>query len=63
MPDNAPLRECAQLLRLLAEKVYVARLPTGKAVRDVSDVNEWLSGLADTTDTAESLEQFFEGLS
>jgi len=47
----------------LAEKVYVARLPTGKAVRDVSDVNEWLSGLADTTDTAESLEQFFEGLS
>jgi hypothetical protein len=59
---NAPLREHAQLLRLLAEKVYFASLPSGKAVRDTSDFNEWLSTLAEQVETAETLEQFFAEL-
>jgi hypothetical protein len=63
VPDNAPLREHAQLLRVLAERVYVASLPSGKAVRDTSDFNEWLSRLAEQVETAETLEQFFEELS
>ena len=55
-----PMREYAQILRLLAEKVYDARLPTGKAVRDVSDVNEWLTGLVELAEQSSSLKEFCE---
>jgi hypothetical protein len=57
-----PMREHAQLLRVLAERVYTAHLSTGKAVRDPSDFNEWLSGLAARAEAAGSLEKFLAEL-
>jgi hypothetical protein len=57
-----PMREYAQLLRLLAEKVYLARLSTGQPVRDTTDFNGWLTELAEQAETAENLEKFFATL-
>jgi hypothetical protein len=53
--------EYAQLLRLLAEKVYVARLSTGQPVRDTTDFNGWLTELADRAEAnvGEAIETLF----
>jgi hypothetical protein len=50
--------EYAHFLRLLAEKVYTARLSKGQPVRDTSDFYEWLTELADRAETAQTLEKF-----
>jgi hypothetical protein len=50
--------EYAQLLRLLAEKVYLARLSTGQAVRDTTDFNGWLTELGELAEHSASLEEF-----
>jgi hypothetical protein len=50
--------EYAHFLRLLAEKVYTARLSGGQPVRDTSDFYEWLTELANRAQTAETLEKF-----
>jgi len=39
--------EYALFLRLLAERVYTARLPGTGQLRDVSDFHAWLTELAD----------------
>lgn len=50
--------EYAHFLRLLADKVYTARLSNGHPVRDTSDFNEWLTELASRAQTVETLEKF-----
>lgn len=54
--------EYAHFLRLLAEKVYTARLSRGQPVRDTSDFHEWLTELANRAQTAETLEKFIAAL-
>jgi hypothetical protein len=50
----------ALFLRLLAEKVYTARLSTGQPVRDATDFNHWLTELADRAEAnaREAVETF-----
>jgi len=52
--------EYALFLRLLAEKVYTARLSTGQPVRDATDFSKWLTELADRAeaDAREAIEAF-----
>ena len=56
--------EYALFLRLLAEKVYTARLSTGQPVRDTTDFNKWLTELADRAEAnaGEAVETFFGDL-
>ena len=54
--------EYAHFLRLLAEKVYTARLSRGQPVRDTSDFHEWLTELANRAQTAETIEKFIAEL-
>jgi hypothetical protein len=59
---NTAVREYALFLRLLAERVYTARLDDGRSLRDVMDFKEWLFEAADKAERAGSLPQFFEKL-
>jgi hypothetical protein len=57
-----PMRDYSQFLRLLAEKVYLARLANGQRVADTTDFNLWLTELADRAETADTPEQFLAQL-
>lgn len=52
------MKDCAQLLRVIAEQVLQARLSTGARVLDTTDFREWLIGLAEKAEQADTLEQF-----
>ena len=47
-----------KLLRAIAEQVLQARLSTGARVLDTTDFREWLIGLAEKAEQADTLEQF-----
>jgi hypothetical protein len=55
------VHEFALFLRLLAEKVYTARLATGQRLLDASDFKQWLQELSDKAER-ETLEEFFRKL-
>jgi hypothetical protein len=55
------VHEFALFLRLLAEKVYTARLSTGQRLLDASDFKQWLQELSDKAER-ETLEEFFKKL-
>lgn len=57
--DNTPLREHAQFVRLLAERMYSAKLSTGQ-IRDAADFHAWLVQLGDIAERSASLEEFLE---
>jgi len=42
---NQAMKDCAQLLRAIAEQVLQARLSAGARVLDATDFREWLSWL------------------
>ena len=52
------MKDCAQLLRAIAEQVLQARLSTGARVLDTTDFREWLIGLAEKAEQADTLEEF-----
>jgi len=58
---NLPVHEFSLFLRLLAEKVYTARLSTGQRLLDASDFKQWLQELSDRAER-ETLEEFFRKL-
>jgi hypothetical protein len=51
--------ELALFVRLLAEQVYTARLPTGQ-LRDASDFHAWLIEVSEIAAHSKSLDQFLE---
>jgi hypothetical protein len=59
---NPSVREYSLFLKLLAERVYSARLSTGQRVSDASDFKQWLQELSDKAERAGTLEQFFSDL-
>jgi hypothetical protein len=59
VPDNTPLREHAQFARLLAERVYTAKVAT-RQIRDVTDFAEWLLELGELAERCSSPEEFFD---
>jgi hypothetical protein len=46
-------------LRLLAERMYTAKLTTGQ-IRDAADFHAWLIELSEVAERSASLEEFFE---
>jgi LPS O-antigen subunit length determinant protein (WzzB/FepE family) len=62
MRYNPSVHEFGLFLRLLAEKVYTARLATGARVLDAGDFKQWLQELADRANRAQTLEEFFSDL-
>ncbi len=52
------MREYELFLRLLAERVYTARLSTGR-LRDASDFHAWLLECADKAAASSTVEEFF----
>jgi hypothetical protein len=55
------VRDIQLFLRLLAERVYTARLSTG-LLRDASDFHQWMLELADLAGTCVTMEDFFRQL-
>jgi hypothetical protein len=55
------MREYELLLRLLAERVYTARLSTGR-LRDASDFHPWLLECAEKAAQSTSVEELFSEL-
>jgi hypothetical protein len=55
------MREYELFLRLLAERVYTARLSTGR-LRDASDFHAWLLECAEKAATSTSVEELFSKL-
>ena len=51
--------ELALFAKLLAERMYTAKLPTGQ-LRDASDFHAWLLRVSEIAERSESLEQFLE---
>lgn len=51
--------ELALLVRLLAERMYSAKLSTGQ-IRDAADFHAWLVEVSDLAEQSSSLEEFFE---
>jgi hypothetical protein len=56
------VREYSLFLRILADRVYGARLSSGIRLLDATDFKAWLLELADQAETARSMEDFFSGL-
>jgi hypothetical protein len=57
------MREYALFLRLLADRVFDARLSAGiKPLQDATDFREWLLESADKMERAKTLEEFFDAL-
>jgi len=56
------MREYELFLRLLAERVFKARLASGARVLDASDFHAWLLELSEKAARAKSLEEFFRSL-
>lgn len=56
---NTFVREYYLFLRLLAERIYTARLPTGQ-IRDAADFHAWLEELSKIAEQSDSLAEFFK---
>jgi hypothetical protein len=56
------MREYELFLRLLAEKVYTARLSNGSSLQDLTDFHIWLVECAEKAARTKSLEDFFKRL-
>ena len=62
MPERGwDVRDIQLFLRLLAERVYTARLSTG-LLRDTSDFHAWLIECSDRAGRSETVRDFFDGL-
>jgi hypothetical protein len=53
------MQEYAQFVRLLAERIYTAKLSTGE-IRDTSDFHAWLVEVSEIAEHSSSMEEFFE---
>jgi hypothetical protein len=53
--------ELALFAKLLAERMYTAKLPTGQ-LRDASDFHAWLVRVSEIAARASSLDEFLEQL-
>jgi hypothetical protein len=53
------MQEYALFARLLAERMYTAKLPTGE-IRDASDFHAWLIEISKIAERSASLEELFE---
>lgn len=56
------MRDVQLFLRLLAQKVYSAKLASGIRVLDASDFKMWLEELSDTAGQCSTMRQFFDSL-
>jgi hypothetical protein len=56
---NTFVREYYLFLKILAERIYTARLSTGQ-LRDASDFHAWLVELSEIAELSGSLEEFFK---
>jgi hypothetical protein len=56
------MRDIQLFLRLLAEKVYTARLSSGIRVLDGSDFRVWLMECSDLAGRCSTMREFFEKL-
>ena len=56
------MENCAPLLRAIAAHVLQARLSTGARLLDTTDFREWLIGLAEKAERADTLEQLLPNL-
>jgi len=52
------MHEYALLFRILAERVFTARLSTGQRILDASDFREWLLELSDKAENAATVDEF-----
>jgi hypothetical protein len=57
-----PVREYKLFLRLLADRVFTARLASGVPIRDAGDFRDWLEECAETAAVSDTFEQFFTRL-
>jgi hypothetical protein len=53
--------ELALFARLLAERMYTAKLPTGQ-IRDAADFHAWLVEVSEIAARSETLEEFLKQL-
>jgi hypothetical protein len=53
------MREYSLFVKLLAERMYTAKLSTGR-IRDASDFHAWLIEVSEIAERSGSLEEFFE---
>lgn len=51
--------ELALFARLLAERMYTAKLPTGP-IRDAADFHAWLIAVSEAADRSETLEELLQ---
>lgn len=51
------MQEYARFVRLLAERMYVAKLSTGQ-IRDAADFHAWLIQVSEIAARSETLEEF-----
>ena len=56
------VREYKLFLRLLAERVYTARLDNGQGIHDAMDFKEWLLEASQKAAQSKTLEEFFSRL-
>ncbi len=59
MLESLTVQEYALFVRVLAERMYTARLSTGQ-LRDAADFHAWLVELSEIAERSGSLEEFFE---
>jgi hypothetical protein len=57
--ESLTVQEYALFVRVLAERMYTARLSTGQ-LRDAADFHAWLVELSEIAERSGSLEEFFE---
>jgi hypothetical protein len=57
------VRDIQLFLRLLAERVYTARLSTTGALRDAGDFHAWLVECSDIAGRSTTMQDFFDMLS
>jgi hypothetical protein len=56
------MRDIQLFLRVLAKKVYSARLASGIRVLDASDFNAWLLECSDVAGHSATMQEFFDRL-
>lgn len=56
------MRDVQLFLRLLAQKVYSARLASGIRLLDASDFKMWLEELSESAGRCSTMQEFFDRL-
>lgn len=56
------MKDYAEFLRALAERVFTSRLSTGGRLTDAGDFRQWLLESAEKAEQAQTIEQFFAQL-